>query len=262
MDLNIRDRAFFISGGSKGIGKSLTLFLLEEGACVATCARTNRGLEDLLDTVPAEKQHNLITFPGDVLDAKRTETILRETIRKFGRLDGIVANAGFGTTGTVLETPKGEWIAQYEMKLFSILHIVKPAVAALKQSDAGRIVILNGVTADKPDHHMPAVSAARAAVKQVHHMLAKSLAPDILVNSVNIGAITTDRQKDRYKKSETTLSYADWETEEAKRRGILLKRYGRPEEVVPFIGLFLSPLSSYITAGSVEISGGMGGHRK
>jgi NAD(P)-dependent dehydrogenase (short-subunit alcohol dehydrogenase family) len=148
------------------------------------------------------------------------------------------------------------------MKVFSILNVVFPALQELKKSDAGRIVIVNGVTANKPDLNMAAVSAARAAVKQIFHMLAISLAPNVLVNCVNIGAIATDRQKDRYGKAKTNLLYSEWEKKEAERRGILLGRYGRPEEVLPFIGLLLSPLSSYITSSSIDISGGLDAKRR
>lgn len=101
------------------------------------------------------------------------------------------------------------------------------------------------------------MSAARASVKQIAILLAQDLAADrICVNTVNIGAIQTGRQTDRFERSGSLLTYADWETQEATRRGILLGRFGHVEEVTPAVLFLLSPLSSYITGSSITVDGG------
>ena len=157
----------------------------------------------------------------------------------------------------MLDTPPAAWVSQYEMKILSVINTVQAAVPYLRQSDAGRVVIMNGVTANVPDPEMAAVSASRAAVKQVAGMLAEDLAADgICVNTVNIGAIETNRQIDRYKGSGSSLTYSAWSQKEAERRGILLGRFGRTEEVSPIVMLLLSPLSSYITGSSIDVAGG------
>lgn len=258
MNLDMDGRVYFVSGGSRGIGKRVVLQLLEEGAFVATCARGAEGIESLKTSVPADRGSRLYAFQADVLNADGMANSLQSVIERFGKIDGIVANAGAGATGTVLNTPSGTWMAQYEMKLLSVLNILHPVLQELKKSDAARVVIVNGVTADQPDPGMAAVSAARSALKQVAHMLAVSLAPDVLVNCVNIGAIATGRQKDRYKEAQSGISYSDWEKMEVERRGILLGKLGQPAEVAPFICLLLSPLSSYVTSSGIDISGGLG----
>lgn len=207
MDLQLKNKVFLVTGGSKGIGRAVVLELLKEGA-------------------------------------------------------NVVAGAGGGSTGTVLETPAEDWRSQYEIKVGGVLNTVKPAVKELLKAEAPRIVIINGITANIPDSHMAAVSASRAAVKQVAYMLAQALAPEICVNTINLGAIDTERQLDRYKKSQSLLSFEAWKEEEAKRRGIPFGRLGRAEEVTPVVLLLLSPLSSYITGSSVDIDGGLNIHWK
>lgn len=101
------------------------------------------------------------------------------------------------------------------------------------------------------------VSAARASVSQAARMLALTLAPGICVNTVNIGAIDTGRQYAKYQKSGSNLTYPEWKRQEAQRRGIPMERIGTVEEVVPMILMLLSPLSSYITALAIDISGGV-----
>ncbi len=176
----------------------------------------------------------------------------------FGRLDGVVANAGQGVSGRVLDTTVQDFLSQYEIKISGILHVIHAALPQLRESDSSRIVIINSVTSGTPDPSMAAVSAARAAVPQVAKMLAQDLAADqICVNLINLGAIETDRQYYRYQSSGLSLSYDEWVELETKRRGILLGRFGKPEEVAPQVLLLLSPLSSYITGSSIDIAGGM-----
>lgn len=257
MDLKLCEKVFFVTGGSRGVGREIVLSLLEEGAFVATCSRNSTQLLQLYQCVPAEKHRNMLLLQGNVLAEQEMNDAIAQTIEKFGQLDGLVANAGAGISGGVLEATQEEWASQFETKISSILNVVKPAIAALKKSTSARIVIINGVTSNVPDNSMACVSAARSAVKQVAIMLAQELAPEILVNTINLGAIDTQRQRQRYVSSGSPLPYEAWEQQNATRRGIWLERFGKPSEVAPLALLLLSPLSSYITASFTDIAGGL-----
>jgi len=162
-------------------------------------------------------------------------------------------------SGGVLDTPSSDWDRQLRLKVQSVLNLVRPALAGLRASDAARVVVMNGVTAHSPEPGMAAVSAARAAVANLTASLAMELSPEgILVNAVNLGVIATERQRSRHRDSGTTLPFDEWAAHEAARRGILLGRFGLPQEVVPPVLLLLSPLSSYLTGASVDVAGGSG----
>ena len=258
MDLQLTDRVFLVTGGSRGIGRSIVLHLLAEGARVATCARHRDDLENLLASLPEETQTRLLFETCDVSDQETVRAFIWHIKGTFGRLDGVVANAGQGVSGRVLDTSVQDFLSQYEIKLSGILHVIHPALPLLRASDHGRIVIINSVTSGTPDPSMAAVSAARAAVTQVAKMLAHNLATDqICVNLINLGAIETDRQFYRYQSSGLSMTYDEWVELEMKRRGILFGRFGRPEDVAPQVPLLLSPLSSYITGSSIDIAGGI-----
>lgn len=240
VELDLAGRGYVVTGGSRGIGRAVVALLLAEGARVATCARHEPGWGG-----------EVLARTGDVRDRGWMAEFVAEAAEAFGGLDGVVANAGAGAAGGVLGTPLGVWRDQCDVKLSSVLNLVEPAV---QHMSGGAVVVMNGVTARSPEPDMAPVSAARAAAGAVAAMLAETLVPrGIRVNTVNLGAIRTERQRVKH----TGPDFAAWEREEARRRGIPLGRFGAPEEVAPMVAMLLSPLSSYVAGAVVDISGGL-----
>jgi NAD(P)-dependent dehydrogenase (short-subunit alcohol dehydrogenase family) len=259
MDLQLAGRAYYVTGGSRGVGRAIVELLLAEGAYVSTCARDIDALSLTRRELPSGQAERLLAQQADVRDRERMAALVADAVAAFGRLDGVVANAGAGVPGTVLGSPAALWHDQLRSKVHGVLNLVRPAVTWLAGSDAGRVVLINGVTARVPEPSMAAVSAARAAVLNLGRTLAVQLAPRICVTVVNLGAILTARQHARFEASGSTLPFEDWCTREAHRRGVLLGRLGTPAEVAPMVALLLSPRASYITGISIDIAGGSGG---
>lgn len=98
---------------------------------------------------------------------------------------------------------------------------------------------------------MAPVSAARAALASYATTLAA-----IRVVVANIGAVATERQREKYQRSGSDLDYARWLHREAERRGIPAGRLGTPDEVAATVAFLLSPRSAYTTGTSIDVSGG------
>lgn len=257
MELHLRDRVVIVTGGSRGIGRAAVLALLAEGAHVATCGRNAASLTSLTEAAAAGAR--LLTIPCDVTSPCETERFVAAVHERFGRVDAVVANAGHGASGTVLETPWDVWQEQFAVKTGSVLHLVRPCVPLLRESESPRIVVVNGVTAHAPESGMAAVGVARAAVANLTRLLARDLARDgICVNAVNLGPFVTDRQRARHAESGAGSDFDEWCAGQALARGVPLGRMGTPDEVVPWILLLCSPLSSFTTGASIDVSGGLG----
>jgi NAD(P)-dependent dehydrogenase (short-subunit alcohol dehydrogenase family) len=259
LDLEIAGRAYFVTGGSKGVGRAVVEALLEEGASVGTCARDRVALHDELGGHSALQGGRLLLHVADVRNSDAVAKSVADTAQHFGRLDGVIANAGAGVTSGVLDAENSVWTEQLDIKIFGTLNTVRPAVSHLAESDAGRVVVINGVTAHLPQVDMPAVSATRAALLNLTRSLAVELAAaGICVNALNLGAIATARQRARHAAVAGGPPFEQWTTDEVQRRGILLGRLGTPSDVAPAVLFLLSPLAGYITGTSIDIAGGGG----
>lgn len=256
MDFGLAGRVYVVSGGTRGIGRAVVELLLAEGASVVTFARSVDACQRQGGAGDADNLHVEVC---DVLDADGVRGVVDGAVARFGRLDGVVANAGAGVTAGVLGTPETTWSAQFTVKVAAALHLVEPAVPHLVAAGSGSVVVMNGVTAQTPDPSMAPVGAARAALANVAALLASELvAEGIRVNTINLGAITTDRQIQRHRASGSDADFGSWCAEQSRERGIPMGRFGQPEEVAPAVAFLLSDLASYITATTIDVAGGLG----
>lgn len=256
MDLRLEGSVIFVSGGSAGIGRSVVDRLLHEGATVATCARDGERLRAAYADVDPGR---LLLDTCDVTEPEALHAAIERTVARFGRLDGVVANAGTGAVGDVLTADPETFDQQFAIKTHPVLTMVPAVMPHLRESQHPSIVVMNGVTAHAPDLEMAAVSSARAALAAVVVMLARRLAVEgIRVNAVNLGAVLTDRQRQRHAAEAADQGFDEWCKHEAVRRSIPLGRMGQPDEVAPMVALLLSPLAAYITGAAVDVAGGLG----
>ena len=256
MDLQLGGRTVVVRGGSSSVGLATVETLLGEGANVVTCGRDAERLRQLhvAGVVPAR----LVTRVAHVTDPAQSIGVVDSAVQAFGRLDALLANAGEGSTRSVIHSPYDDWTRQFDTKVGSVLHVVRAAIPDLIASDAGRVVVV-AVTSHAPDPAMPAVSAARAAVASASELLARELAPHgVCVYVVSLGPIRTDRQRARFEQSGTLLDYDEWCRQQAAERGVPLGRFGAPEEVAPWVAALVSPLASYVTGATLDLAGGLG----
>lgn len=257
MDLGLQDRVVVVTGGTSGIGKSVCEMLLAEGANVATCGRSPERLDAVRDEF-ADHADRVLAARCDVRDQAEVDAFFGQVRERFGRIDGLVNNAGASRMKSLAEVTERDWVDELGLKFAGVLRPTLAALNLLRASPAASIVNMNAVLARQPETHLITTSAARAGVLNLSKSLAAEFAADdIRVNSVCLGLIDTGQWARRYATADTDLTFEQWGANLAADRGVLIGRFGRPEEVASAVLYLLSPQSSFITGTTIEVAGGV-----
>ncbi|MCH8995185.1 MAG: glucose 1-dehydrogenase [Chloroflexi bacterium] len=245
MDLALRDKVAIVTGGSRGIGRSIALGLADEGCHVAICAR---GEERLRET-EAELRARGVDALGVVADITKADDIDRlvaETVARFGRLHILVNNAGGGSR----ENTDEAWDAAYRMNILAAVRATRAAAPHMQASGGGSIVHIASIWG-RESGGAATYNAMKSAMVSHAKAMAQELAPEIRVNSVAPGS--------------TAFPGGSWgrrleEDPEGMRtfieQHIPMGRFGRPEEIANVVVFLCSERASWVTGASITIDGG------
>src|SRR5690625_2823650 len=259
MAFNIRNKVAIVTGGSSGIGFETVELLLSQGAKVAWCGRNVERLQNSYAQVCTNyPDDRCLALPCEVLDKEQVEGFVANIVRQFGQIDMLINNAGQGLVSNFDNTTDEQWISEVKLKYFSVLHIIKATLPYLRKSEIGSITNINSLLALKPEPQMIATSAARAGLLNLTKTLSRELAPEnIRINSVLIGMVESGQWEKRYEqRSDKNLTWEEWIGRIAKERNIPMGRLGYPCEVANALVFLASPLASYITGSTIEVTGG------
>ncbi len=245
MDLNLRDRAAIVTGGSRGIGRAIALTLADEGVRVAICARG----EDALRAVEAELRACGVDALGIVADVTRADDIERvvaETVGRFGRLDILVNNAG----GRAREDTDEVWEMVYQSNLLAAVRATRAAVPHMKSSGGGSIVHIASIYGRESGGPL-AYNAMKSAVIAHSKAMALELAPDIRVNSVAPGAVAFPGGSWGRRLEEDPEGMRAFV-----KQNIPMGRFGTPEEIGNVVTFLCSDKASWVTGACINVDGG------
>jgi NAD(P)-dependent dehydrogenase (short-subunit alcohol dehydrogenase family) len=251
MDLELKDRAYLITGGTDGLGLALARKLIVEGARVAVCGRNAQRLDEAQNLLGPDA----LCFEADVTKATEIDEFIDATIARFGRLDGAVNNAGKASGLPVATSSDDDWREDYELKVLAALHVSRTVLPALEGTKGSLLNIL-AILARTPSANSTPTSASRAAGLALTKALASEVGPrGIRVNAVLIGLIESGQWVRRA--ADLNMSLEDFYAMMSERSNIPLGRMGRAEEFADLAAFLLSPRASYITGVGVSIDGGM-----
>jgi NAD(P)-dependent dehydrogenase (short-subunit alcohol dehydrogenase family) len=131
----MKNKIWFVTGASKGIGLVLVLRLLKEGYQVAA---TSRKLSDLEKAIGA-KSKNFLPLQVDLVNENSVQSAIAATVQQFGGLDVIVNNAGFGTVGALEELTDAEVRYNFDVNVFGALNVIRKALPYLRKQQSGHI---------------------------------------------------------------------------------------------------------------------------
>ncbi|HEX5500709.1 MAG TPA: SDR family oxidoreductase [Thermomicrobiales bacterium] len=251
MDLGLQDRVYVVGGGSKGLGRAVAGALVAEGARVLLVSRD----ADALARATGELGERARSIAVDVADPDAADAIASAVDREFGRLDGMLVNAGGPPPGTVLALTDAQWRQSYELVLGGPIRLLRTLVP--KMDDGGAILFITSSSVRQPIPNLDTSNVLRPGVAALAKVLAQELGPKIRVNSIGPGRFDTDRVRSLDQQRSQSQGISVGEQRERMSKTIPLGRYGEPEELGRFAAFLLSPAASYISGVAVMADGAM-----
>jgi NAD(P)-dependent dehydrogenase (short-subunit alcohol dehydrogenase family) len=182
-------RVWLITGSSSGFGLQLAQTALERGDRVVATARRSSSLDGFVAAAP---DGAAIAVPLDVTDPGERDTAIATAVDRFGRLDVLVNNAGFGSVGAVEEIEDGPFRALMETMFFGALALTQAALPVMRRQGSGAIVQISSMGGQVTMPGFGAYCAAKFALEAVSESLAAEVAPlGIQVLIVEPGAFRT-----------------------------------------------------------------------
>jgi len=257
VDLGLRDKVTFITGGSKGIGRACAVEFAREGAQVAICARNADGLREAAEAIEAAGGRPVFAIAGDMTKWEDATRCVDAAAAHFGGLDIVVNCAGASPGGLILNLTEEDWALSMQLKFMGYVRCARAAIPHLLRRGGGRIVNVIGNDGIKPAYWELTASTANAAGLAMTSALAEQYGPHgILVNAVNPGPVATSRWDGlvRAYARDKGLSI-----EEASRKAVSsipLGRIATPEEVAWVVVFVASARASFMNGAWITLDGG------
>ena len=229
------DRVVLVTGSSRGIGAEVAVKAAAQGARVAVhYHQSHDGAEQTVNRA-RDAGAEVESFDADIADGGEAEALVQRVIDRFGRLDGLVNNAGRTQVGPFLDIEPADWDAVIRTDLSAAFHTCRAALPSMVDRGSGSIVNIASRLGQIGVAETAAYSAAKAGLIGLTRALAREFGPrGVRVNAVAPGVTVT----------EMTTDLVDSEEGRRRLRDMPLGRFGRADEVADAVIFLLSDASS------------------
>jgi len=252
MDLGLKGKVAVVTGGSRGIGKGISLGLASEGCRLAIIARSE---SELLNATKEIKTSNteVFCFAGDITIEGDVERFAEKVLKKFGQVDILVNNVGGNKRNLFENTSVQDWKEIMDLNLLSHVNVTKTFLPALKKQENGAIIFISSIFGrESGGATLSIYNSSKAALISLAKVMAAELASEgIRVNSVAPGSIrfpggSWDKR---------CISDPEEMTEFIKKE-LPMGRFGRVEEIANVVCFLASERASLITGACINADGG------
>ena len=238
-----------VTGGSRGLGRSMVLGFAKAGADVVIASRKLEGCQKVADEVKALGRWAL-PISCHVADWDQIETLVKKTYETFGKLDILVNNAGIAPVAPSLADVTSEYFDKIMgVNLKGPLRLSALVAQRMGKQGGGVIINISTVASLKPTPYTAVYGASKAGLNVLTSTMAQEFAPmGIRVNSIVPGTFMTDS---------LSVLLSDEAVRKQIQNGLVMKRIGGSEEIVGTAIYLASDASSYMTGQLVVVDGGV-----
>ncbi|MEC0368838.1 SDR family NAD(P)-dependent oxidoreductase [Paenibacillus chibensis] len=244
----VSGKVAIVTGAAGGMGKADAILLAQEGAKVVVTDIQ----EDKVNEVVAEINHNggeAIGFRHNVTSEEEWQHIVDETVKKWGKIDVLVNNAGISLAKALIDTTAQDWDKVMSINLTGGFFGLKHVIPVMQKNGGGSIINISSIAGLTGSNGAGPYTASKGAVR----MLTKAVAIDygkdnIRCNSIHPGYIETPMTKDLLADENMTKWFMS---------NTPLPRLGKPENIAQGVLFLASDESSFITGAELAIDGGV-----
>lgn len=246
---DLTGRVAVVTGGTRGIGRSIATGLSAAGASVVVasrkadaCAETEAALRD--------SGGEALGVPTHLGDLDALDALVDRTVDRFGGIDIVVNNAATALAQSIGDITPEAWQKVYDVNLRGPVFLVQAALPHLKASGHAAVLNVISVGAFLYSAHTSMYAGAKAALMSYTRSMAAELAPfGIRANALAPGTVDTDMVRAN-----------DPETQERMAQANLLRRAAHPDELIGPALLLVSDAGSFVTGQALLVDGGLAPH--
>ena len=258
MNLGITGETALVVGASEGIGYECAKGLLEEGAHVSICSRDRTKLERAASALEQATGREVPWFAADVTKANDVESLYAWAERSRTSLDILVSAVGGSRRALFEELDDAAWLENYEFNVLGTVRVIRAMLPLLKDSRAGRVVVLGAAGARMPYANQVVSNVHKAGlIALVKTLGAEFQKYNVRVNSVSPGRTLTALWKKRADELAKSRGVTPEEIIHEFSEEIPMGRFGRADEIAAMVVFLASHKASYVNCQSILVDGGI-----
>jgi len=257
----LKGQVIIVTGASAGIGEATAREVARQGAQVVLMARRRDRLEAIVNEITVAGGQ-AVALAGDITVATDRHRLVAETLDRWGRIDGLVNNAGYGQVGPIELLPLDAIRENFETNLFALIGLTQLVIPVMREQRRGRIVNISSVAGRIARPFSSVYDATKHALEALSDGLRGELAPfgiDVVV--IEPGYIRTEFVQVAEQKMQSVIGdagvYAPFFSQVAGRYGAARPFAGRPEDIARVIVIALTarrPRTRYAAPGHASLA--------